>query len=218
MRPGRARRRLRPRVRALRRHALPASGATPVCRRMSIRYGISSERPRALASPEINFNMQSYLSRYPEKEDGPGRSPYLEWLKRGRAAARSPTLPPAWRRWPRSWGWTRRAGRPACRYPLDLQERLRTGTLGEMFARAAEVEPLIGDVWTETTRADHPAAGLAEHRRPGRRDARLPTRRPGSPVPAWSWWPPNRDGEAAGGWRGTSPMPCTGRIEPTTSS
>ena len=34
----------------------------------------------------------------------------------------------------------------------DLHERLRHGTLGEMFARAAEVEPLIGEAWPETTR------------------------------------------------------------------
>jgi glycosyltransferase involved in cell wall biosynthesis len=33
-----------------------------------------------------------------------------------------------------------------------MMERLRTGKLGEMFAKAAEVEPLIGALWNETTR------------------------------------------------------------------
>jgi glycosyltransferase involved in cell wall biosynthesis len=34
----------------------------------------------------------------------------------------------------------------------DLLQRLRTGRLGEMFAKAAEIEPLIGEAWVETTR------------------------------------------------------------------
>jgi hypothetical protein len=34
----------------------------------------------------------------------------------------------------------------------DLQQRLRTGTLGEMWARAAEVDPLVGGAWPESSR------------------------------------------------------------------
>ena len=34
----------------------------------------------------------------------------------------------------------------------DLIERFRTGRLGEMFAKASEIEPLIGECWPEVTR------------------------------------------------------------------
>jgi hypothetical protein len=34
----------------------------------------------------------------------------------------------------------------------DVTERLHHGKLGEMFAKAVEVEPLIGDLWPEVTR------------------------------------------------------------------
>ena len=107
----------------------------------------------AKASPEINFNMESYLSRYPSHTDGPERSPYLEWLKRGKAAgeiadpAPGPEkIAPVLGTQPEELVELLAATR------LDLQERLRAGTLGKMLARAAEVEPLIGDCWVATTR------------------------------------------------------------------
>ena len=85
---GRPRRRLRPRPRALRRHALPPPGAADADGgRRSTRSPTSSRNgAEAKASPEINFNMESYLARYPARADGPEQSPYLEWLKRGKAA------------------------------------------------------------------------------------------------------------------------------------
>ncbi len=107
----------------------------------------------ALASPEINFNMEAYLSRHPEKAKGPERSPYLEWLKRGRAAGDIADPAPGVEKMAPVLGM-----QPAelvdvlASVRLDLQERLRTGTLGKMIARAAEVEPLIGEAWTATTR------------------------------------------------------------------
>jgi glycosyltransferase involved in cell wall biosynthesis len=111
----------------------------------------------AKGSPEINFSMRSYVSRYPETKDGPEQSPYLEWLKRGKAAGEIADPAP---------GLEKMAPVLAMRpeelvtelaaIRSDLQERLRTGTLGQMFARAAEIEPLIGDVWTETTRPTIP--------------------------------------------------------------
>jgi glycosyltransferase involved in cell wall biosynthesis len=107
----------------------------------------------AKASPEINFNMQAYLARYPEKATGRERSPYLEWLKRGKAAGEvaDPVVglekvAPVLGMEPKELVEVLAATR------TDLQDRLRTGVLGEMFARAAEVEPLIGDLWSETTR------------------------------------------------------------------
>jgi len=110
-----------------------------------------SNGAEAKASPEINFNMESYLGRYPEKADGPERSPYLEWLKRGKASGEIADPAPGVEKMARVLGLepTELVGLLADTR-LDLQERLRTGTLGEMFARAAEVEPLIGDVWTAT--------------------------------------------------------------------
>lgn len=107
----------------------------------------------ALTSPNYNFSMKTYLQRYPEKKDGPERTPYLEWIKRGRAAGE--IADPA-------HGIEQIAGilglEPGqvvdelVATRTDMMERLRTGTLGEMFAKAAEIEPLIGPVWTETTR------------------------------------------------------------------
>lgn len=107
----------------------------------------------AKASPEINFDMAAYLGRHPERAHGHDKSPYLAWLKHGRAAGEiaDPAL-----------GVEQMAGvlgldvadlvgeLQALR--LDLQQRLRTGTLGEMIAKATEIEPLIGDVWPETAR------------------------------------------------------------------
>jgi glycosyltransferase involved in cell wall biosynthesis len=106
----------------------------------------------AKASPEINFNMESYLSRHPERADGPERSPYVAWLKRGKAAGEIADPAPGLEKMASVLGMQPRelVDRLAATR-LDLQERLRTGTLGEMFARAAEVEPLIGDVWPEST-------------------------------------------------------------------
>jgi glycosyltransferase involved in cell wall biosynthesis len=107
---------------------------------------------RAKASPEINFDMQAYLSRHPERAAGTARSPYVTWLAEGRSSGEiadpapgleklSPVLdrPPA------------EIAELLGDLRLDLQRRLRTGRLGEMVAKAAEVEPLIGDAWTETT-------------------------------------------------------------------
>jgi glycosyltransferase involved in cell wall biosynthesis len=108
--------------------------------------------PEAKASPEINFNMPAYLARYPEHAHGPERSPYLEWLKRGKAAGEIADPAPGLEKMARVLEMT-----PAeladhlGAVREDLQDRLRTGTLGEMFARAADVEPLIGDAWPEST-------------------------------------------------------------------
>lgn len=108
--------------------------------------------PAAKASPEINFDMRSYLARHPERAAGVV-SPYVAWLTDGRTAGEIADPAP---------GLELMApvlGRPAPEVAgllgdlrTDLQDRLRTGRLGEMVARAAEVEPLIGEVWTETTR------------------------------------------------------------------
>jgi glycosyltransferase involved in cell wall biosynthesis len=109
--------------------------------------------PAAKASPEINFDMQSYLARHPTRAAGPVGSPYVAWLTDGKRAGEIADPAP---------GLELMApvlGRPAAEVAgllgdlrLDLQRRLRTGRLGEMLAKAAEVEPLVGEVWPETTK------------------------------------------------------------------
>lgn len=127
------------------RHMLEAEKVDPL--RVFLGNGAGAK-----ASPEINFDMQAYLARHPERAGGPERSPYLAWLKHGRAAGEVADPAPGLEKMAPVLGMevdelvavlgeTRR----------DLQQRLRTGTLGEMFARAAEVEPLIGDLWTTAT-------------------------------------------------------------------
>lgn len=104
------------------------------------------------ASPEINFSTQAYLARHPQKRHSREASAYLEWLKRGKAAGEIADPAPGLLKVAPVLGIE--AGTLAdtlAETRSDLQERLRTGTLGEMFARAAEVEPLIADAWTDTT-------------------------------------------------------------------
>jgi hypothetical protein len=105
----------------------------------------------ARSSPNVHFSMPSYLRRYPEKALDSRRSPYLDWIERDRAAgaiadpargieqmAEVLGLEPA------------KVVDELVGMRTDVAVRLRTGTLGEMFARAAEVEPLIGAAWAET--------------------------------------------------------------------
>ncbi|MEX0426664.1 glycosyltransferase family 4 protein [Nocardioides sp. DS6] len=104
----------------------------------------------ATNSPDINFSMKSYLERHPEHAEGPERSPYLEWLKRGRDAGEIADPAPRLEEMAEIIGL-----RPAevvahlSATRTDLQDRLRHGELGEMMARAAEIEPLIASVWSE---------------------------------------------------------------------
>jgi glycosyltransferase involved in cell wall biosynthesis len=109
--------------------------------------------PLAKASPEINFDMRKYLARYPARASGTVSSPYVAWLQEGRAAGEIADPAP---------GLEQLAPLLGRSVPelagilgdlrVDLQRRLRTGRLGEMVAKAAEVEPLIGEVWQETAR------------------------------------------------------------------
>jgi glycosyltransferase involved in cell wall biosynthesis len=112
---------------------------------------------RAKATPEINFSVRSYLARYPERKAGPERSPYLEWLKRGKAAGEIADPAPGLEKMAPVLGMDpAELAEVLAATRTDLQQRLHTGTLGEMFARASEVEPLIGDVWSETARPTIP--------------------------------------------------------------
>lgn len=118
---------------------------------------------RAGSSPDVNFSMEAYLERYPHHADGPERSPYLEWLKRGRAAGELAdpalgleSLAGVLGVSPRelaAWAAERRS---------DVWERMRTGRLGEMFAKAVEVEPLVAEAWPEATRPKPLPLGVPE--------------------------------------------------------
>ncbi|MGB0100581.1 MAG: glycosyltransferase family 4 protein [Nocardioides sp.] len=125
------------------RHLIEADGVDPLA--AFLRNGADAK-----ASPEINFDMAAYLARHPDRVRGP-RSPYVTWLENGRTELADPAP-----------GLEDMAGllglAPAeladllARTRTDLEQRLLTGTLGEMLADAAEVEPLVGEVWPEIVR------------------------------------------------------------------
>jgi glycosyltransferase involved in cell wall biosynthesis len=107
----------------------------------------------AKASPEANFDMSAYLARHPEHASGPERSPYLEWLKRGRQSGEIADPAPGIESVAPVLGMTPiELVDELASTRSDLAERLRTGTLGQMMERATELEPLIGDVVPLSTR------------------------------------------------------------------
>jgi glycosyltransferase involved in cell wall biosynthesis len=103
-------------------------------------------------SPHPDFSMEAYLDHHPEAEHA-RQNPYVTWLRSGRQAAELadpaagvPELAAALGMEPAGLADGVRERRK------DLLRRLRTGTLGEMFAKAADIEPLIGEAWEELTR------------------------------------------------------------------
>jgi glycosyltransferase involved in cell wall biosynthesis len=114
--------------------------------RIFLRAGATTDN-----SPDVNFSMEKYLARYPERSVGPERSPYLEWVKRGKAAGEIAdpadgieALAPLLGLEPEQ------VVHEMVGLRTDMMQRLRTGTLGEMYAKAAELEPLIGATWAQT--------------------------------------------------------------------
>jgi glycosyltransferase involved in cell wall biosynthesis len=114
-----------------------------------LEMGVTTQR-----SPHPDFSMANYLQRYPQHAEGPERSPYLHWLKRGRAAGEIADPSPAIEEMAHMLGLPahevvdRLVARRA-----DLRTRLRTGDLGEMIDRAAEIEPLIDHARHKISRA-----------------------------------------------------------------
>ena len=135
-------------------------------------------------SPHPDFSTATYVDGRPERRR-PRENPYVAWLRRGRAAGELADPAPGVRELAPVLGLDEpelldllRARRH------DLQDRLRTGTLGEMFAKAAQIEPLVGEAWSEITRpvlfpfsrkvvTDETAALYAAQRAAGFRRARL---------------------------------------------
>lgn len=102
-------------------------------------------------SPDPDFSMAEYIERYPKRAEDPGeRSPYLAWLKHGRAAGELADPAPRIGRAAHVLGLPQQeVADLVAERRRDLQQRFRTGKLGAMVSRAAEIEPLIGATWTE---------------------------------------------------------------------
>ncbi|MBO0748521.1 MAG: hypothetical protein J2O47_09215, partial [Acidimicrobiaceae bacterium] len=105
----------------------------------------------AKTSPEPHFSMPKYLARYPHRKDGPERSPYLAWLRHGRASGENADPADGIEAMSVLLGLEpNQIVDEVVRIRTDVMARLRSGVLGEMFAKAVEVEPLIGEAWPET--------------------------------------------------------------------
>ncbi len=102
-------------------------------------------------SPHPDFSMTEYVDRYPHKTSPQKvRNPFLYWLKRGRAAGDIADPAPRINRIAPVLGLPpEEVADLIAERRRDLQQRFRTGKLGEVFAKAAEIEPLIGATWTE---------------------------------------------------------------------
>lgn len=102
-------------------------------------------------SPDPDFSMGEYVARYPRKSTGGGeRSPYLVWLKRGKDAGDIADPAPGIMRMSHVLEMDpQQVVNLLAERRHSLQRRFRTGTLGEMLAKASEIEPLIGAAWTE---------------------------------------------------------------------
>jgi glycosyltransferase involved in cell wall biosynthesis len=106
----------------------------------------------ALNNPDINFSMAAYLARYPEKREG-NEHPYLAWLRHGKGAGEIADPAPEVERMADLLDLSPGELVDALvERRTDLQRRLRTGKLGEMFARAAEIDPLVAGAWPECSR------------------------------------------------------------------
>jgi hypothetical protein len=107
----------------------------------------------ARLSPDPHFSMAAYLERHPERAKDPERSPYLAWLKEGRAAGEIADPAPGIEKLADVLGLEQQQLVDlVVERRRDLIERFRTGKLGEMFVKASEIEPLIGECWPEITR------------------------------------------------------------------
>jgi len=108
--------------------------------------------PAARFTPEANFSTDSYLKRHPKRRDG-AVHPYTAWLSEGREAGEIGEPVMGTEKLAKVLGISHDVvvARLAERRS-DVHRRLLHGKLGEMFAKAVEVEPLVGDLWPEITR------------------------------------------------------------------
>ena len=106
---------------------------------------------RGRPSPDPHFSATAYLARHPHRSNA--ADPYVAWLREGRDAGEIADPAPGIHDLAPLLGLSPRevADRLADRR-ADLVARLRTGTLGEMVAAAAAIEPLVGQTWAELAR------------------------------------------------------------------
>lgn len=108
--------------------------------------------PAARFTPEANFSTESYLKRHPERRDG-DLHPYAAWLAEGKQAGEVAEPVMGTEKLAKVLGTSNEAVVEAlAERRSDVHRRLHHGKLGEMFAKAVEVEPLIGDLWPEIAR------------------------------------------------------------------
>ncbi|KAA1426296.1 hypothetical protein [Nocardioides antri] len=106
----------------------------------------------AKLTPDPNFSTDSYLKRHPERRDDE-RNPYATWLAEGRAAGEIAEPVMGIEKLAKVLGTTAdEVAEQLAERRSDVHRRLHHGKLGEMFAKAAEVEPLVGDLWPEIAR------------------------------------------------------------------
>ncbi|HEX7738415.1 MAG TPA: glycosyltransferase [Marmoricola sp.] len=111
-----------------------------------------AEGPMAKANPDVNFSTRGYVTHYPERTVGRDH-PYVAWLKRGRAAGEIADPAPGIQEMAGVLGLsTAEVVERLSAERSSLRDRMVAGTLGEMFAKAAEIEPMIGDAWAEIAR------------------------------------------------------------------
>jgi glycosyltransferase involved in cell wall biosynthesis len=118
-----------------------------------LEHFLENGRTRGL-SPHPDFSMTEYVDRYPHKTSEQNvRNPYLFWLKYGKKAGDIADPAPRINRVAPILGLPpEQVADLVGERRRDLQQRFRTGRLGEVFARAAEIEPLIGATWPEIAR------------------------------------------------------------------
>lgn len=103
-------------------------------------------------TPEANFSTESYLKRHPKRRDGDVH-PYAAWLSEGKDAGEIGEPVMGVEKLARVLGLTPdEVVSHLAERRSDVHRRLHHGKLGEMFAKAVEVEPLVGDLWPEITR------------------------------------------------------------------
>ncbi|MFT4085263.1 MAG: glycosyltransferase family 4 protein [Nocardioides sp.] len=108
-------------------------------------------------SPNPHFSMSAYLRRHPERA-GARPTPYHAWLAEGSELGEIADPAPGVDLMAPVLGLSpQQVVREVVAIRSDLIARLCTGTLGEMMAKAAEIEPMVADAWREVTRPKIPS-------------------------------------------------------------
>jgi hypothetical protein len=108
--------------------------------------------PAARCTPEANFSTESYLKRHPKRREG-DLHPYAAWLSVGRDAGEVGDPVMGIEKLAKVLGLpSDEVAAHLAERRSDVHRRLHHGKLGEMFAKAVGVEPLVGDLWPEIAR------------------------------------------------------------------